>query len=178
MGQSIGTVVLGFPKDLFAHESGLRIFNIKIISMKKFFLATSFLLTAFIFNSALAQTPVKGKDKLLGRHSFTIQWLTFDNNKPGIATIKKGTGGWYDIKGEQKNDDGFVSISGKIKMSDPKKLLFEGTITYAIMSINDGKECKKEGPHVFLSTKNRKYWRMQDMDSCEGGTTDYVDIFF
>jgi hypothetical protein len=146
--------------------------------MKKVFLATSFLLVAFILNSAVAQTTAKPTDKLSGRHSFTIQWLTFDNNKPGIATIKKGTDGWYSIEGKQKNDDGFITIAGKIKMSDPKKLLFDGTIIYEIMSINDGKQCKKVGPQVFLSTKNRKYWRMQDMNSCEGGTTDYIDIFF
>jgi hypothetical protein len=32
---------------------------------------------------------------------------------------------------------------------------------------------------LFKSTKGRKYWRMQDMENCEGsGVVDYVDIYF
>lgn len=118
------------------------------------------------------------KDPLAGKHGLTIQWLSWDNNKWGSAMMKKSTGGWYSIEGEQKNKDGYLKISGKVRLINPKELSFDGIITYEIESINEGKLCKKEGPQTFLSTKGRKYWRMQDMNSCETGTTDYIDIYF
>jgi hypothetical protein len=37
----------------------------------------------------------------------------------------------------------------------------------------------KEGDKIFLSTKGRKYWRLQNMLNCEGNrVTDYIDIYF
>ena len=118
------------------------------------------------------------KDPLQGRHSLTIQWLTFDKGSPGIAFINKTDGEWYSIKGEQQNAEGYLKIDGKIKMIDPKQLSFDGIISYQIRSINDGEICVKEGKQIFLSTLNRKYWRMRDMGNCDGTTTDYIDIFF
>ncbi len=135
---------------------------------------TLILIIAAVFSFSF--TPPK--DSIAGKHGFTIQWLSWDKNKWGTAVIKKSTNEWYTIEGEQKNADGWVTISGKIKLVGPKELSFDGTITYEINSINNGKQCKKEGLQTFLSTKGRKYWRMQDMNSCEGGTTDYVDIYF
>lgn len=134
------------------------------------------ILTCCLFHHSFAQA--KAKDKLEGRHVFTIQWLTYEKYKPGTVIIKKSTDGWYTIEGEQKNAEGYITISGKVKPEDPKKLLFDGIIEYQVRYIDNNNLCKKEGPQVFLSTKNRKYWRMQNMDSCGGGTTDYIDIFF
>lgn len=136
----------------------------------------SIILTCSFFSHSFAQA--KPRAKLEGKHVFTIQWLTDKKDKPGTATITKSSDGWYTIKGEQKNAQGYVTISGKVKLENPKKLLFDGIIEYQVNYIGNNNLCKKEGPQIFLSTKNRKYWRMQDMNSCEGGTTDYIDIFF
>jgi hypothetical protein len=122
-------------------------------------------------------TSIKGL--LVGTHPLTLQWISWD--KPGYVHIKPATGDWYPIEGEQKSATGnnYVRIEGKIKPVSEKELLFEGRIETLVESINGGKPCLKKGEQIFLSTKGRKYWRMQNMLNCEGNrVTDYVDIYF
>ncbi len=116
---------------------------------------------------------------IVGRHPLTLQWISWD--KPGYVHIKPATGDWYSIEGEQKSATGnnYVRIEGKIKPVSQKELFFEGRIETLIESINGGKPCLKKGEQIFLSTKGRKYWRLQNMLNCEGNmVTDYVDIYF
>ena len=112
-----------------------------------------------------------------GKHSLTIQWISWE--QPGIANIKKLDDGWYRISGEQSNpkNKDYVYIVGKIKPVTDKELHFEGLIEYYIESLSP-KPCIKKGVQTFLSTKGRKYWRLQNMQHCEGVSTDYVDIYF
>lgn len=120
---------------------------------------------------------IKMDSLLIGRHDFTIQWLSFDDGNPGIAFINVTDSAWYSIKGQQESKNGYLKINGIIKPVNPKELLFNGVIEYSIYKITEGEVCRKVGQQTFLNTKNRKYWRMQNMDGC-GATTNYVDIFF
>ncbi|MCW3465071.1 hypothetical protein [Chitinophaga nivalis] len=114
-----------------------------------------------------------------GKHNLTLQWVSW--NQPGKAVIKKKKDGTYSIQGEQRGADnaGFVTIDGVLKVVSAKELEFEGTIRTKDNSINGGEVCEKKGTYHFLAKGARKYWRLQEMENCEGNNVvDYVDIFF
>jgi hypothetical protein len=112
-----------------------------------------------------------------GLHNITLQWISWD--RPGRATVKKTGDNLYRIDGEQRRKGDYLTIHGTLQSISPEKLRFEGTLIYRVATLNSGQPCDKSGTQEFLSTKNRKYWRMQNMTNCEGGmTTDYVDLYF
>lgn len=109
---------------------------------------------------------------LSGKHGITLHWLSWD--KPGTVNFRKTGADTYSVSGKQSIKGEYVTIEGKMKQVSEKELQFEGTV----ITFNDldGK-CVKTGPQIFLSTKGRKYWRMQNMENCNGAV-DYVDIYF
>jgi len=120
---------------------------------------------------------------LIGRHNFTLHWIGW--NVPGIAVIEKNDDrGWYPIKGRQESSEGYLKIDGKLRPvfenyeDELVELEFEGIIDYREKTINNNQPCIKKGRQIFLSTKQRKYWRLQNMLNCDSITTDYVDIYF
>ncbi|HAV02831.1 MAG TPA: hypothetical protein DCW95_06530 [Chryseobacterium sp.] len=117
-----------------------------------------------------AVTPLKD---LSGRHSLTLQWLSWD--RPGTITFKKIGENKYHIQGSQNIDGDYLTIDGRATLISDRELAFEGTIESFVTS--NGGLCVRKGPQTFLSTKNRKYWRLQNMEHCFG-LTDYVDIYF
>ena len=115
----------------------------------------------------------------IGKHDFTLHWISWD--EPGSVNIQPAEDGWYTIVGGQKSrkNSDYISINGLIKKVSATDLLFKGEIESVIETNNGGKPCIKTGDQIFKITKNRKYWRLQDMINCEGGMlTDYVDIYF
>lgn len=131
--------------------------------------------------AAFAQKTVVNNAKagtmLLGKHKFSLQWISWDYF--GTATVTR-RGGVYYLKGEQKSRKGgdFVRIDGKITEINAKDFTFDGTITTQVSHINNGEACTREGAMTFKITGVRKYWRLQEMDNPCDGVTDYVDIFF
>jgi len=114
-----------------------------------------------------------------GAHNLSLQWISWD--VLGEAEIKYLGDNKYSVVGEQRNPDNsdYLKIHGTLEPISEKKLIFEGTVESQIEHLNQGQPCMKEGIKIFESTKNRKYWRMQDMENCEGGRVlDYVDIYF
>lgn len=112
-----------------------------------------------------------------GVHNFTCQWVSWD--KPGKVQVHKQNDGTYTIEGEQRGKDGFVTIKGTLKVDNDKELLFTGTIQTQSKGINNDQVCDKTGTYHFLTKDKRKYWRLQEMDNCEGNNVvDYVDIYF
>ena len=127
--------------------------------------------------------PTLADRMLIGRHNLTLQWI--GSNVPGMAMIeKKDDRGWYPIKGRQESSEGYLKIDGKLRPvfenyeDELVELEFEGIIDYREKTINDNQPCIKSGRQMFLSTKQRKYWRLQNMLNCDSITTDYVDIYF
>ncbi len=122
------------------------------------------------------------KDRLSGKHSLTIQWISWE--KPGEITFNSIGNNTYKVAGFQKANKAdkcpecYLQINGIIKEITPKKLRFTGKIESSIYHIQGGKPCIKEGTFDFVSTKNRKYWRCRNMSGCDGVTTDYIDIYF
>lgn len=112
-----------------------------------------------------------------GTHDLTLQWIGWDH--PGKAKIEKADGARYRIKGEQLHGEDYLRIEGYLTPQSATLLQFDGKLIYRVADLNGGEPCDKSGQQEFLSTKGRKYWRLQNMTNCEGGlVTDYVDIYF
>jgi hypothetical protein len=117
------------------------------------------------------------KAMLVGTHRFSLQWISWDHFGKAVVTDQKGK---LLIRGEQRSKTGkdFVRINGVITEVDAKEFKFNGTIDVKVESNASGKLCKREGEMTFKITQNRRYWRLQEMQSPCGDETDYVDIFF
>lgn len=115
--------------------------------------------------------------KRAGQHPISLQWISWD--KPGTATIAPLDSGWYSIKGLQRNKEGdYLSIEGKLKRVSEKQLEFDGTIITQVKHNNRGEPCIKKGKQTFYGKGTRTYYRLQNMENCEGGMlVDYVDIY-
>jgi len=114
-----------------------------------------------------------------GTHNLSLQWISWE--ELGKAEIRYLGNNVYSIVGEQRNPDNsdYLKIEGTLEPLSETELIFDGTVEHQITHLNQGQPCVKKGKQTFKSTKNRKYWRMQDMQNCEGGmVTDYVDIYF
>lgn len=114
-----------------------------------------------------------------GVHNLTLQWISWD--QPGKVAIKKSKDSTYTISGAQYSPDKkeFVTIEGTFNVRSPQELVFEGVIRTQTGSVNKGEVCEKKGTYHFLAKGARKYWRLQEMDNCEGNNVvDYVDIYF
>jgi hypothetical protein len=114
-----------------------------------------------------------------GKHSFTLQWISWDY--PGSVTITRKDQNTYYIKGKQlsRENDDYIKIDGTLTPLSKKELVFNGSIKYLVSHNNNGQECVKSGKQIFKATGSRKYWRLQNMTNCEGGMlTDYIDIYF
>lgn len=149
--------------------------------MIKKFLFAVFLTAAIFALPAFAQKTIvnnsKAQTMLLGRHRFSLQWISWDYF--GAATVSQKGGALY-LKGEQKSrkDTDFVRINGRITEINAKDFKFDGTIITQVSHINGGKPCERTGEMTFKITGTRKYWRLAEMDNPCEGVTDYVDIFF
>ena len=113
-----------------------------------------------------------------GKHLFSLHWISWQ--KFGSVNIKKINTKKYSIKGSQKDDRGnYVTIDGILIPVIKGKLSFTGEIVTRTSGNNNGIACTKKGTYTFLCSPDRKYWRLQEMENCEGGSlVDYVDIFF
>ena len=140
--------------------------------MKTLLILASLLYTIF-------PTQEKVKPVRTGSHSFTIQWISFNNSNPGKVSIKKIGDDEYSIQGEQRDtkSNEYVSIKGTF-LNQGRILKFNGKIISKINSINGGQPCELTGLSIFKASGKRQYWRLQQMLNCDGVTTDYIDIYF
>jgi hypothetical protein len=115
---------------------------------------------------------------LIGSHGITLQWVGWEYR--GIAKVTE-EGKILKIKGLQKskeNKTDSVSINGKLEIINDREIKFTGKIITTVHYNNEGKPCEKDGVYTFKKTGNRKYWRLQEMQNCDGVVVDYVDLYF
>ena len=114
---------------------------------------------------------------LLGRHFFSLQWISWDYY--GRVTVTQKDGLLY-LKGGQEAREGedFVSIDGVVTELSRYDFKFKGKIVTKISHINNGEPCVREGEMTFRITGKRKYWRLQEMNNPCENVVDYIDIFF
>ncbi len=115
--------------------------------------------------------------QLLGNHKLNLQWIGWDKwSEFGNARVVNRRGTLF-IKGKQSKGDELLTIDGKILQVDAKEFKFKGKIITQVSHNNGGQPCERDGEMVFKITQNRKYWRLQQMQSPCGVETDYVDLF-
>lgn len=122
-------------------------------------------------------TSQTAKRMLLGRHMFSLQWVSWDRFGRVDVIDRNGT---LHIEGEQKAPKGgdYVTIDGIVTRVDAKAFTFEGEIVTRVSHINGGEPCVRKGEFTFAATGSRKYWRLQQMDNPCDPVVDYVDVFF
>lgn len=118
----------------------------------------------------------------VGEHRLSLQWI--DAASAGTAILARYTkGSGFTIQGRQiltgyANKDS-LSIKGMIYPLSDKELVFDGTIVSQTTMVNKGQPCVRKGVFTFKATQGRKYWRLQQMQNCEGGmVVDYIDLYF
>jgi len=124
-----------------------------------------------IVNSSIAAR------KLVGKHKLNLQWIGWNNwaEFGNLQVINRQ--GMMSIRGSQTKGDDYLQIDGKILSIQDKQFTFRGKIVTRVSHINQGQSCERDGKMIFKITENRKYWRLQQMQSPCDAVTDYVDIF-
>ncbi|MBA2494349.1 MAG: hypothetical protein H0V31_06600 [Acidobacteria bacterium] len=109
--------------------------------LKKIIYAGLLVVVSFSFSVFAQQKTIineaKAKKILLGKHLFSLQWISWDYFGSAIVSNKNGV---FYLKGEQKQrkDSDFVKIHGVITEIDAKEFTFDGTIITRISHINNG----------------------------------------
>ena len=117
-----------------------------------------------------------------GSHDIEIywaEWMSWD--KPGKATITAAGNGKYSISGKQTGRDnkGYMTINGTLKIISASILEFNGTIVSQEAIINGGKICKREGKIRFTANSKQKKWIMNKVQNWGGQSVDeYITINF
>ncbi|QVQ27689.1 hypothetical protein [Achromobacter deleyi] len=112
-------------------------------------------------------------ERLLNNSGVSVQWLWSAQRGHLKANDENDV---VRIEGTQANFEGTLKIKGEIVSIDSDRFVFRGTIL--ILDAPDkGRVCDRTGDFEFKATGKRKYWRLQQMESC-GRLTDYVDIYY
>ncbi|MET0363407.1 MAG: hypothetical protein ABW169_02020 [Sphingobium sp.] len=113
--------------------------------------------------------------KLLGNSGITLQWIDWDRR--GHLDVRMPGRTLY-LDGGQRaaSGPGSLSLQGRVTEVDATQFRFHGRIVIADTP-DVGRNCIRDGDFIFAITRNRQYWRLQEMEICDG-LTDYVDIYF
>jgi hypothetical protein len=129
--------------------------------------------------AADAQPTIVGDPAALARlrrnAGVTLQWISWDHR--GHVRVREA-GGRVRLTGSQvaRGGAGRLELDGEVVEIGARSFTFRGRI--AIMDAPDrGRACIRDGDFEFRITGRRRYWRLQQMEQCDG-LTDYVDIYF
>lgn len=106
-----------------------------------------------------------------------LQWISWEPAARGHVRVSEERGIVH-LRGTQVQRDGAgrLELDGDVVEIGPRSFTFRGRI--AITDTPDpDRECIRDGLFEFRVTQNRRYWRLQQMEACDG-LTDYVDIYF
>ncbi len=115
--------------------------------------------------------------RLRRNSGITLQWISFENPGRGHV-VAQMNGGLLHLNGSQiaRNGRGQVTVDGDVTRINPRSFIFRGRIV--ITDAPDlGRNCVREGTYEFRATGQRRYWRLQDFEACDG-LADYVDIYY
>ena len=107
----------------------------------------------------------------------TLQWISFESPARGHLRVSDAAGRVH-LSGTQveRGGPGRLTLDGDVVQIGPRSFTFRGRI--AITDTPDpNRECIRDGTYEFRVTGRRRYWRLQEMEVCDG-LTDYVDIYF
>jgi hypothetical protein len=113
--------------------------------------------------------------RLRRNSGITLQWIDWDHR--GRVTVSEARG-LVHLRGSQARPGGTgrLELEGDVVEIGAGSFTFRGRI--AITDTPDpGRNCLRDGTYEFRITGRRRYWRLQEMEMCDG-LTDYVDIYF
>jgi hypothetical protein len=114
--------------------------------------------------------------RLVRNSGITLQWISFESPRRGRVRVTDRNGLFY-LHGRQAGrGDALVDMAGDVLAIGPRSFTFRGVITIE-NAPDPGRRCIRDGTFEFRVTQNRRYWRLQQMEQCDG-LTDYVDIYF
>jgi hypothetical protein len=141
---------------------------------------------AFLLATATAQaTPEAPRRTIVGDQAalarlrsnagITLQWISWDHR--GRLRVSEAAG-LVHLSGSQtaRSGTGRLELDGDVVEIGAGSFTFRGHI--GITDTPDsGRSCMRDGDFEFRITGRRRYWRLQQMEQCDG-LTDYVDIYF
>ena len=113
--------------------------------------------------------------RLRGNSGITLQWISFESPRRGQVRATD-RGGLLRLRGAQSGNGGALELEGDVLAIDRASFTFRGRISIT-GTPDPGRDCLREGIFEFRVTQRRRYWRLQQMEACDG-LTDYVDIYF
>ncbi len=113
--------------------------------------------------------------RLRRNSGLTLQWISWDYR--GRVQVSE-RGGRVHLNGSQaaRGGPGRLTLDGDVVEIGPTSFTFRGRIVIADTP-DAGRNCVRDGSYEFRITGRRRYWRLQEMEVCDG-LTDYVDIYF
>lgn len=113
--------------------------------------------------------------RLRGNSGLTLQWISWDYR--GRVQVSD-RGGRIHLSGTQavRSGPGRLTIDGDVVEIGATSFTFRGRIVISDTP-DAGRNCVRDGQYEFRITGRRRYWRLQEMEMCDG-LTDYVDIYF
>lgn len=117
------------------------------------------------------------RQRLLGAHKFSLQWISWERFGRAEVTERDGT---LSIRASQRQEGGgdFIEMEGIILEVRSDSFVFQGRIVTQVSYIFGGQPCRREGTFTFRATGKRKYWRLREMQSPCDDVVDYVDVYF
>jgi hypothetical protein len=113
--------------------------------------------------------------RLRRNSGISLQWIGWDRR--GRLDVSEA-GGRIRLHGDQRQrgGPGRLYLEGGVLGMTADRFRFHGRIV--ITDTPDiGRNCVRDGDFEFRITGRRRYWRLQQMEQCDG-LTDYVDIYF
>lgn len=116
-------------------------------------------------------------NRLRHNSGITLQWISFHQPGRGHVTVTE-RGGIIHLLGSQtqNNSAGRVDLDGDVVSIDSRSFMFRGRISIE-SSPDPDRECVRDGTYEFRATGTRRYWRLQNIEACDG-LADYVDIYY
>ncbi|WP_143277596.1 hypothetical protein [Bordetella genomosp. 10] len=112
-------------------------------------------------------------ERLMNNSGITVQWLWHADRGHLKA---RDVNDVVSIEGTQSNYEGTLKIKGDVVAISADRFRFRGTILI-VDAPDKGRNCERTGDFDFRISGKRKYWRLQQMEFCDG-LTDYVDVYF
>jgi hypothetical protein len=110
--------------------------------------------------------------RLRRNSGLTLQWISWDYRGRLVVSDRAGL---VHLAGNQTGS-GRLELDGDVVSIGANSFSFRGRITISDAP-DPGRRCVRDGVFEFRITGPRHYWRLQEMETCDG-LTDYVDIYF